>query len=208
MKRIFQSLAVVACVLAVVNARASLDIPDGSTVGAVSTIDVTGLSGTIGSSLSLTLDISGGNNGDLYAYLSYNGTLVTLLNRPGTSSSNPLGFTDSGYSVTVQDAGAQGDLNTATGGSPVTGTYYADGNSSAFTTAYGSASGNGVWTLFLADLSGGDSSDAQLTGFTLSINGTTVPEPVTNALIVFGIFAVAARLAVWSVRRKSALQKV
>jgi hypothetical protein len=123
MKRIFQSLAVVAGVPVVVNARASLDIPDGSTVGAVSTIDVTGLSGTIGSTLSLTLDISRGNNGDLYAYLSYDGTLVTLLNRPGTSSSNPLGFTDSGYNVTVQDGSAT-SLNGATGGSPVTGTYY------------------------------------------------------------------------------------
>jgi len=206
MKRIFQSLAVVAGVLVVVNARASLDIPDGSTVGAVSTIDVSGLSGTI-SSLSLTLDISGGNNGDLYAYLSYDGTVVTLLNRPGTSPSNPLGFTDSGYNVTVQDGSAT-SLNGATGGSPVTGTYYAADGSSALGNAYDGLSGNGVWTLFIADLSGGDGSDPQLDGFTLSINGTPVPEPVTTALIVFGILGVTAQLTVWSLRKKTALQKV
>ena len=183
MKRILQSLAVLAGVLATGSARADVDIPDGSTVGAVSTINVSGL-GSI-SSLSLSLDISGGNNGDLYAYLSYDGTLVTLLDRPGVSSSNPLGFTDSGYNVTVVDGGAQGDLNLATGGSPVTGAYYADGNSSALS-SYNGLDSSGVWTLFIADLSGGDGANTStLVTWSLDINGNTVPEPVTEALVVF-----------------------
>jgi hypothetical protein len=109
--------------------------------------------------------------------------------------------------VTVQDGSAT-SLNGATGGSPVTGTYYAADGSSALGNAYDGLSGNGVWTLFIADLSGGDGSDPQLDGFTLSINGTPVPEPVTTALIVFGILGVSAQLTVWSLRKKTALQKV
>ena len=174
-------------VLAAGSAQASLDIPNGSTIGVTSTINVSGLSGPI-TSLSLNLNISGGNNGDLYAYLAYDGNVVTLLNRPGTSS-NPLGFTDAGYNVLVEDGGVDGDLNAATGGSPVTGTYYADGDSTAFSTAFGSDpnDGNGTWTLFIADLSGGGTgSDSQLNYWLLTINGATVPEPITWSLIIFG----------------------
>ena len=194
MKRTIKCMVVLtgALVLAAGVAQASLDIPDGNSVGVASTINVSGMAGTIGSSLVLTLDISGCNNGDLYAYLSYDGTVVTLLNRPGTSPGNPLGFTDAGYNVTVQDSGAN-PLNTATGSSPVTGTYNA-GSSSAFQTAYGSDDGNGTWTLFIADLSGGDGSDSQLNNWLLTINGTTVPEPITSALIVFAAGALSFAL--------------
>jgi subtilisin-like proprotein convertase family protein len=201
MKRILQSLAVVAGMVVVVNASATLAIPDGNPVGVVSTINVSGL-GTI-STISLTLNISGGNNGDLYAYLSYNGNVVTLLNRPGVTGGNPLGFTASGYNVTVADGGSDGDLNTA--GSPVNGgTYYADGNSTALGTAYGSGSSTGTWTLFIADLSGGDGSNTStLNSWYLDINGTTVPEPVTGALIVFGMLGALTQLVAWRARRKS-----
>jgi len=182
------------------NAGATLDIPDGNPVGVASTINVSGL-GTIGT-ISLTLNISGGNNGDLYAYLSYGGNVVTLLNRPGVTGGNPLGFTASGYNVTVADGGADGDLNTA--GSPVNGgTYYAAGNSTALGTAYVNGDSTGTWTLFLADLSGGDTSESQLVSWYLDINGTTVPEPVTGALIVFGLMGVLTQLAAWRTRRKS-----
>ena len=187
MKNINKLLVAAAVVLAAGSAQASLDIPNGSTIGVTSTINVSGLSGPI-TSLSLNLNISGGNNGDLYAYLAYDGSVVTLLNRPGTSS-NPLGFTDAGYNVLVEDGGVDGDLNAATGGSPVTGTYYADGDSTALLDAYsGDANdGNGTWTLFIADLSGGGTgSDSQLNYWLLTINGATVPEPITWSLIIFG----------------------
>jgi subtilisin-like proprotein convertase family protein len=197
MKRILQSLVVVAGMVVAWNACATLAIPDGNPVGVVSTINVSGL-GNIGT-ISLTLNISGGNNGDLYAYLSYNGTLVTLLDRPGTSTGNPLGFTDAGYNVTVADGNAS--LNTATGGSPqVSGTYSAtSGALSGFT-----GSANGTWTLFIADLSGGDGSNTStLNSWYLDINGTTVPEPVTGALIVFGMLGAMTQLLAWRARRKS-----
>jgi len=179
-----KSLAVLACALAAGNAVATLDIPDGNPLGVSSTINVSGL-GTI-STLSLTLNISGGNNGDLYAYLSYDGTLVTLLDRPGTALlDNPVGFTDAGYSVTVEDG--YSSLNDATGGSPVTGIYSAtSGTFSEFT-----GDSTGPWTLFIADMSGGDGSDSQLDSWFLDINGITVPEPVTGALLVFGAGALS-----------------
>lgn len=186
MKSINQLLVAAAVLLAANGARATLDIPDGSTIGVASSITVSGLSGgAIGSSLSLQLNISGGNDGDLYAYLSYDGNLVTLLSQPGVSGGSP-GFANAGYNVLVED-GAGSSLNTASVGSPVTGTYYAADGSSAFTTAFGSDinDGNGTWTLFIADLSGGDSSDSQLNSWFLTINGTTVPEPITWGLIIF-----------------------
>jgi len=196
MKNINKLLVAAAVLLAANSVRATLDIPDGSTIGVASSINVSGLSGTI-SSLSLNLDISGGNNGDLYAYLSYDGTVVTLLNQPGTSSSNPLGFTDAGYNVLVEDNGANGSLNAATGGNPVTGTYYAAAGATALGTAYGTDvnDGNGTWTLFIADLSGGDSSDSQLVSWYLNIDGVTVPEPIRWSLIIFAGGVVALTLS-------------
>jgi subtilisin-like proprotein convertase family protein len=197
MKRILQSLAVVAGMVVAWNASATLAIPDGNPVGVASTINVTGLSSI--STLSLTLNISGGNNGDLYAYLSYNGNVVTLLNRPGVTGGDPLGFTDAGYNVTVADGNPS--LNTATGGSPqVSGTYSAtSGTLSGFT-----GSPDGIWTLFIADLSGGDGSNTStLNSWYLDINGTTVPEPVTGALIVFGMLGAVTQLVAWRARRKS-----
>jgi len=148
----------------------------------------------------MTLNTSGGNNGDLYAYLSFDGTVVTLLNRPGTQD-NPLGFMDAGYNVTVEDGGADGNLNLATGGSPVTGAYSPDaGSFSDFT-----GSPNGTWTLFVADLSGGDTGpDSQLNSWYLTINDTTVPEPITCGLIVFAMLGAAVRLAGRRLRRKIA----
>jgi hypothetical protein len=57
--------------------------------------------------------------------------------------------------------------------------------------------------MFIADLSGGDTSESQLVSWYLDINGTTVPEPVTGALIVFGMLGAMTQLLAWRARRKS-----
>src|SRR5205823_8362522 len=57
-------------------------IPDGNLSGWSDTRAVSGLSGSI-SAIQVTLDVAGGYNGDLYAYLSYDGKLVPLLTRVG-----------------------------------------------------------------------------------------------------------------------------
>ncbi|MEI9960831.1 MAG: hypothetical protein WDM76_06765 [Limisphaerales bacterium] len=80
-------------------------IPDGNPVGVTFGGTVNDVIGTI-SGLTVGLDMSGGYNGDLYAYLvAPNGTSVLLLNRPGTSvfGAPGAGFT----SFTFDDLAAE-----------------------------------------------------------------------------------------------------
>jgi subtilisin-like proprotein convertase family protein len=185
-------------------------IPDDNLSGVSSSINVSG-AGSALSDITVTLNVSGGYNGDLYAYLSYNGTLVTLLNRAGVGTINggdAFGSVDSGFNnVTLGSTGS--DVHWATaGGGALSGTYAADGRQisplsspSSFDTAgtvtlngsFGGLNPNGTWTLFFADLSGGDTSTLQ--GWSLDI--TAVPEPVNVALVIFG-----GLVGVWSVRRR------
>src|SRR5689334_4981948 len=79
-------------------------IQDGNLSGWSDTINISGVSGPI-TSVSVNLNLSGGYNGDLYAYLSYNGTLVPLLTRVGTSGTDSFGFGTSGMTVTLADSG-------------------------------------------------------------------------------------------------------
>ncbi|PYI80004.1 MAG: hypothetical protein DME26_22460 [Verrucomicrobia bacterium] len=81
-------------------------IPDANPTGLSSTIDVSGVAGLIGD-LNVYLDISGGWNGDLYAYLSFdNGGFAVLLNRVGKSGSNPTGYGDAGINAVLDDDAA------------------------------------------------------------------------------------------------------
>ncbi len=142
------------------------DIPGGSTMGG----------------LTVNLTVSGGYNGNLYAYLvAPDGTLVTLLNQPGVCGNNPFGYAGSGFNnLTLQDGGSGGSIDTATevAGQPLTGTYSAAGTLANFN---GSAA-DGTWTLFFADeVAGGN--QPTLDGFSLGI--TAVPEKVNVALAVF-----------------------
>jgi hypothetical protein len=175
--------------LAAASARATLDIPDGNPVGVVSTVATSGY-GFI-SSVTVTLNISGGNNGDLYAWLSYDGVRVSLLDLPGVSPGNPLGDTGSGYDVTLVESGGSGVFD----GSQTAGTLNLSGLGE-----YNDYGRTGTWTLFIADLSGGDTGDSQL----ISWGVTAVPEPVTEALAVFVLFGAVARLVARRARRKTA----
>src|SRR5690348_10338464 len=69
-------------------------VPDGNLNGLALNNDLTGMDGTI-SSLTVSLDLSGGFNGDLYAYLAGpNGGFGVLLNRPGVTGGNAFGYDD------------------------------------------------------------------------------------------------------------------
>jgi subtilisin-like proprotein convertase family protein len=170
-----------------------ITVPDGNAAGITSTINVSGL-GNVLNSVSLTLNISGGNNGDLYAYLSYNGTSVVLLNRPGlTGDSAGIGYTTAGYNNVTLSDGGYANINTTQ--NPATGgTYNPSAGSLAFAN-YDGVNPNGNWVLFVSDLNGGDVSFSQLDSWSLTFNA--VPEPVDVAL---GLFA-AALLAVAGLRR-------
>jgi MYXO-CTERM domain-containing protein len=158
------------------------------------------------------LNISGGYNGDLYAYLAGpNGGFAVLLNRAGVSNSaSAFGYGDSGFNVTFSDAAAnsiqyyQNYVNPA--GGIVAGTWQPEGVNispqsppasfltSGQTAMLGSLDGqdaNGTWTLFVSDMSAGG--QGTVVGWSLDITTTATPEPQTWVLAVAGI----GLLAVW-----------
>ncbi len=135
--------------------------------------------------VTVTFNISGGRNGDLYAYLSNGSTTLVLLNRVGTPG-NTFGYADAGFSgVLLSDSGPGGNIHNygGNGGSAVSGSYTPDSGSLTFGSAFGGSdpSANN-WTLFFADESGG--SVSTLNSFNVDI--TAVPEPVNMALGIFG----------------------
>jgi subtilisin-like proprotein convertase family protein len=157
--------------------------------------------------VSVTLNISGGINGDLYAFLSHNNTMAVLLNRVGRTGSDALGYPDAGFgpdgagnSFTFDDQASHDvhyyrtlsyDLN---GSGQLSGLWQPDGRDldpesvgSAFEIAprsnmlnlFNSMDGNGLWTLYVADVS--PLGESTLVSWGLEI--TTVPEPDSGALL-------------------------
>ena len=135
------------------------------------------------------LEITGGYNGDLDAYLvAPNGTLVMLMNQPGVGV-NGFGASGAGMNITLADSGSTG-IQGVTSGSVLSGTYSAAGTLGTFN----NSTANGTWQLFFADLGAGGGTST-LNGWTLTL--TVVPEPITWAL---GIF-LAVFLALAGLRR-------
>src|ERR1039457_6213942 len=89
-------------------------IPDGSLAGVSSQITISGASSSF-SDISVAINVSGGYNRDLYAYLSYDGKLVPLLDRIGLSSSNPAGAAGGGVKGAVGGNGGDGHNYSAGG---------------------------------------------------------------------------------------------
>ncbi len=151
------------------------------------------------SSLTVTLNISGGVNNGLYAYLVGPGpsgsTTVILMNQPGYVA-NGIGATGAGMNITLQDTGAaNGSIQSETGSSVLSGTYSAAGSLSGFN----GGNPNGSWTLYFADTIAGGG-NATLNGWSLDI--TPVPEPVNVALAVFGGLFVGAGSWRWLKRQR------
>jgi hypothetical protein len=190
-------------------------ITDGNAGGMWNTMDLTGAG--LGSSLlgiTVTLNLSGsGYNGDFYAYLSYNGVLVPLLNRVGVGTvtgTSAYGFSSSGYNITLNSASPDIHLNNV-----ISGTYGVDGrtvsplsSASSFDTSgrvtldgrFGGMNPNGQWTLFFADVVAGGG-NSTLTGWSLDI--TAVPEPVNVALALFGALFAGVAAVRWRLHRKA-----
>ena len=188
-------------------------IPDGSPSGTAGTATTSGFRPSL-SDISVTLNILGGYNGDLYAGLSYGGVLVPLLNRVGVTSGDGFGYGDTGFSVTFSSAGAN-DVHSYGSHSPsfngdgqLTGTWQPDGRAidpqsspSSFDSAsrvgfesFDGMNPNGTWTLFLADLSMGE----QSTVVSWSLAITAIPEPTNIALgILVGGFAACQAVRRW-----------
>ena len=136
--------------------------------------------------LSVSLNLSGGWNGDLYAYLVHSSGFAVLLNRVGVTAGNSAGYGASGMNVTFSDAGPFNIHNVPVPTSG--GTYQPDGRNvnpltpagtlgtttpSTPLSSFNGVDPNGSWTLFIADVSGGDVST--VTSWSLDI--AAVPEP-------------------------------
>jgi hypothetical protein len=194
-------------------------IPNGSTAGWSTFYTFSGINGII-TDVSVKLNISGGFNGDFYAYLSYDNIQVPLLNRVGVGSAHPgssvFGYADSGLNITLTSSGNDvhwyQDSNNP-GGGELTGIWQTDGRSidplsqaSAFDNAgrvtfdlFNNMNPNGTWRLFVADLSsGGD--ESEILSWELDIRTTPVPEPGN----LMGLFA--ALYGFWRLGKSKRLQ--
>lgn len=177
-------------------------IPDGNPNGTTFTTAFSGIQGTI-TNVTVSLDITGGFNGDLYAFLAGpNGGFSVLLNRVGLTTGNSTGYSDPGFNISITDESANNihyyQTEGGTSGVQLTGTWAPDGryidpqsspgvfaatSPTADLSSFNNHSINGTWTLFIADLSGGG--QATLVSWGLTV--VTVPEPQTWMLMAGGI---------------------
>ncbi|CAG1773063.1 hypothetical protein BAC2_03487 [uncultured bacterium] len=200
----------------------STSLPDGGQIadanpaGWSDTRTLSGLpSGTI-LDLNVRLAVAAGFNGDLYAYLTHGSGFSVLLNRVGRTGSAPFGYGDAGLSVTFDDeAVGPADIHSyqSVSGSSVSGgaawrpdardvdpaTVLETDARSAFLSSFVGVDPNGEWTLFVADLSGGEVS--QVTSWGLVI---AVPEPShVLVLVAAAAYACGVRLRTASRRPRS-----
>lgn len=199
----------------------TITIADGNLTGIESTINVSGLGPNEHTveSFTLSLNITGGRNGDLYAYLTHDGVTAVLLNRVGRGDVAG-GYSDAGFAVTFTALGAdvhtyQSGVYALDGSGRLTGTWAADGRTtSPFVVTSGDSRGSGLsaftgtssagdWTLFLADVNG---NAVQGTLDSWSMDMTAVPEPANVALGIFGgLFATVQGVRLW--KRKQAVNQ-
>ena len=181
-------------------------VPDHNFSGWTDNRKVTAMPAGTLQDVRVTLDIAGGWNGDLYAYLVHEGGFTVLLNQVGPGA---FGYGDTGFAVTLSDSGTA-DLQNYQAHSPgyngngqLTGIWQADGVGFAAGN-FLSTSPNGTWSLFIADLSGGGVSTVQSWGLQMDI--VAVPEVetwVAAALAgAFGAFWVNRQI--WGLNRRDA----
>ena len=170
-------------------------VPDNNPSGWADSRTVTGLSGSI-QSLSVSLDLAGGWNGDLYAYLQHGSGYTTLLNRVGTPGNSGYGNAGSAFNVLFSGTGT-GGLHSylANGTDPLTGTWQPDG--AGFSTFTG-LDPNGTWNLFVADLSSGDVMTVNNWGVSIDLS----PVPESNA---WAALSVALLGVVYVVQQRRAM---
>ena len=191
-------------------------VPDANPNGIAFSQTMSAVPGTI-TNVTVALDITGGFNGDLYAYLvDPNGNISILLNRVGVTAvggNNYFGYGDAGFNIVLSAAGTS-NIHTYQTASPsfsagqLTGTWMPDGravdptlgaghstpgtfdsaSTSADLSVFNNMVPNGQWTLFIADMSGGGTSTLVSWGLTV----VTVPEPQTWAMVAGGLGALLA----------------
>ena len=185
------------------NIAVNAAVPDNDPSGVARGFSLSGLTGVI-TNVTVDLNVSGGYNGDLFAYLTGPGGYAVLLNRVGVTSANPNGYGNPGLAVTFLSGGADihsygaGGFTTNSLGQ-LTGTWGVDGRAispyssgstfdltgrTALLTSFIGTNPNGTWGLFIGDYANGDIST--LLAYAVSITTVAVPEPGTLALLAGG----------------------
>jgi subtilisin-like proprotein convertase family protein len=199
----------------------SLEIPDNDPTGVADTqvLSMPGANRIL--SLTVSLEIDGGFNGDFYAYLRHGiSGFAVLLNRVGLSGTNPFGYADSGLNVTLSDTAPDGDIHSyqtlinPNGGS-LTGQWQPDGRNidpavvsdSALRTSllsgFNGLDPNGAWTLFVSDNSALSIGTLRSWGLTVTADiAPTVGVPEGCGTVGLLMLASAAVLAPSMRRRK------
>ncbi|MCW1883266.1 PEP-CTERM sorting domain-containing protein [Luteolibacter flavescens] len=143
-------------------------------------------------SLQVHLEIEGGWNGDLFAYIRHGDGFSVLLNRVGTTDENGAGSNQSGFDVTFSDSASR-DIHTYSGGI-FSGNFMPDARISnpetvtnlsprtEFLSSFNGLDPNGQWTLFVADMAAMDQARVVSWGITVT-QGMAVPEPTSAAAV-------------------------
>ncbi len=155
-------------------------VPDNNFSGWSDTRTVSTMPAGTFTGLSVDLQLSGGWNGDLYAYLVHSSGFSVLLDRVGVGVSgvSAFGYGDAGMNVNLAATGTsihQYGGNSTFSSTP-TGSWMTD-NTSGSLASFLSTSPNRTWSLFVADLSGGGVSTVQSWGLQMDI--VAVPEVET-----------------------------
>jgi hypothetical protein len=192
-------------------------VPDGNFTGWSDTRTLSGYSGTL-SQLRVTLQLDGGWNGDFYAYLAHGSDLCVLLNRVGRAGTLALGagYGDAYLSVVLDDAAVNGDVHqyqNMIGYAGLIGSgasFKPDGRAvspllaldtvarTSLLDQFLGQSADGDWTLFVADVSGGE----QGTVLSWGLDIQTVPEP--GSLALAGVVGLVAAGMTWRHWRRPA----
>ena len=159
-------------------------------------------------SIQVNLDITGGYDGDFYAYLTHGTTgFAVLLNRIGVNSSSQFGSYDVGMNVTFSDSAAANIHDSTATGAALTGTWQPDGRnigplsapgtiastpSTADLSTFNGMDPNGDWTLFIADTS--PVGIGTLKSWELDINGSTGVGSVPDAANTIALLGMGAGL--------------
>ncbi len=182
-------------------------IPDGNVTGWSDTRTISDWApGFTITDVKVSLQINGGFNGDLYAYLTHESGYSILLNRPGKTASNPFGYSDAGFNITLDD-NAVTDIHLYGGnsGNPLAGSWQPDGRffdpaivldttpRSAPLSSFQGFEPLGAWALVMMDMSGGGQST--LGFWSMDITAMAVPEPNTFVLglAAMGVIGFAIR---------------
>lgn len=170
-------------------------VPDNSSTGWSDTRTIVSPEGNI-TDVQVHLKLSGGFNGDLYAYLAHDSGFAILLNRPGRTAANPDGSFTTGIDALFSSA-AGVDAHHAAG---FTGTFQPDGRNvlpylvtdtsprTAMLTSFLGGDPSGDWTLFIADLSPLYQSTVLEWGIFITADAVAVPEPCPLAGVVCMLF--------------------